>query len=73
MPRIALLLVSYYIVIWVGIIAGLITILFAFIPAYIINTRIYYKIMKYWSKKSRRPNALFTKLDEEEEILIEQP
>jgi hypothetical protein len=70
-PRIAIILITYYITIWVGLIAGILVIPFALIPGIIINTRIYLKIMKYWSRKSRRPNALFVQWDEKQENVLE--
>ena len=71
MPRIAIIIITYYITIWVGLIVGLIVIPIALIPGFIINTRIYCKIMKYWSRKSRRPNALFVQWDEKQENVLE--
>jgi hypothetical protein len=51
--------------------AGILVIPFALIPGIIINTRIYSKIMKYWSRKSRRPNAFFVQWDEKQENVLE--
>lgn len=76
LPKVLILIFLIYFGIYAAFFGGLLVTVFGLIPGFYYNTRIYCKIMKYWSRRARRPSLTIEENDVSkvsEEIIVVEP